>query len=126
MKSEIRYVECKDTGEAWIGYCQFSKTGLSVYFNNKVLKRRQGISGNHIDIETGEEYWVSGVKRNGMDRHWAEPGSILIDRSALDDYLKLIDFNVLPKSKYATVDLINVPNKELSKQIENSKHDEQG
>jgi hypothetical protein len=124
MRTEIRYVENKESGEAWIGYCQFSKSGLSVYFNNKVLKRGQGISGNHFDIETGEEYWVSGVKKNGADRHWAEPGPVSLDRTAVDDYLKTIGLSSLPKNKFTLVDIINTPNKELSRRLENSKLEE--
>ena len=121
MQTEIRYVENKDSGEGWIGYCQFSKTGRSVYFNNKVFKRANVIAGNHFDIETGEEYWISGIKKNGEDRHWAEAGSIFIERTAVNEYLKLVGLNSLPKNKFIIVDLISFPNKELSKQIANSK-----
>ena len=46
-----------------------------------------GSLGNHADIETGEEYWVSGVKKTGLDRHWAGGGVVLIEASAVDEYL---------------------------------------
>ncbi len=85
MKPEIRYIENKSAGydgPAWIGYVEFSKSGQTVYFNNKALKKLKvpGISGNHFDIETGEEYWVSGVKKNGQDRHYMGSGKIMIDQ----------------------------------------------
>ncbi|HLG02300.1 MAG TPA: hypothetical protein VI731_01815 [Bacteroidia bacterium] len=121
MRTEIRYIENKGTGEAWIGYCQFSKSGRSVYFNNKVFKRAQGISGNHIDIETGEVYWISGIKKNGADRHWTDSGHIFLDISAKDDYLRIISSSAFPKNKFILVELVNTPNKKLSKQIENAK-----
>ena len=60
MKTEIIYIELIEqfdhTGPAWIGYGQFSKSGHTVYFNGKVFGRGQGIIGNHVDIESGEEY----------------------------------------------------------------------
>ena len=58
-------------GPAWIARVKLSKSGRIVYFNGKALKRAigGGISGNHVDLQTGEEYWVSGVKKDGLDRH---------------------------------------------------------
>jgi hypothetical protein len=123
MKKEILFVELKQehSGPAWIGYGYFSKSGQTIYFNGHVLKRGQGITSNHFDIENGNEYWISGVKKNGQDRHWAGSGKIHIDKSAIDDYLKIIGETSLPKNKFILLDLNNVPNKELSKEIENRK-----
>ena len=74
----IKYIELKtgyaDNGPAWIGNVKESKTGKTIYFNNHAFQKCQGIQGNYYDIETGEEYWISGVKRNGQDRHWAGSG----------------------------------------------------
>ena len=123
MRTEILYIELKlgHTGPAWIGYGKFSKSGQTVYFDGKVLKKGQGIISNHFDIENGDEYWISGVKRNGADRHWAGSGKVHLDNSIVNDYLKIIGQTTLPKNKFILVDLNNNPNKELSKQIENSK-----
>lgn len=123
MRSEIVYVELKQghSGPAWIGFAQFSKSGQSVYFDGKILAKAQGIMGNHIDMENRDEYWISGVKKNGEDRHWAGSGKIHIDKSAIDDYLKIIGQTTLPKNKFILVDLNNTPNKELSREIENTK-----
>src|SRR4051812_26997172 len=59
MKPRVMYVELKtgfnDDGPAWIGWVRFLKTGRTVYFHDRTLARRQGISGNHYDVETGEE-----------------------------------------------------------------------
>ena len=86
MKSKIMYIENKSYGHhgpAWIGLVEFSKSGQTVYFNNKALKKLKnpGTYGNHFDIETGEEYWVSGVKKNGQDRHWCGGGKIMLDKT---------------------------------------------
>jgi len=125
MKSEIIYVELKsgysDNGPAWIGKGFYSKSGQSIYFNNKVFKRSSGISGNYYDIETMNEYWISGVKKDGTDRHWAGNGKITLDKSILIEYLKIINAIELPKNKFEIADLNNVPNKSLANEIENRK-----
>jgi hypothetical protein len=67
MKDRIMYVELKsgfsDDGPAWIGKVKFSKSSQTVYFNDKGFKKISGICGNYMDIETGDEYWISGVKK---------------------------------------------------------------
>jgi len=95
LKARIRYVELKTAngdGPAWIGRVQLSKTGRTVYYRNKTLRRIPGggISGNHVDVETGEEYWVSGVKKNQEDRHWAGHGPVIVDEDVKEEYEALL------------------------------------
>ena len=95
MKQSLKYVELKsghsDNGPAWIARVTMSKTGRTVYFNGKALKRTsRAIAGNHYDLETGDEYWVSGIKKDGRDRHWAGSGKIQIEASAVNEYLELV------------------------------------
>jgi len=40
-----------------------------VYFDDRALKRFNGIQGNFYDVETLEEYWISGIKKDGTNRH---------------------------------------------------------
>lgn len=68
------YIECKaggDTGPARIGRVSFSKSGRTLYYAGKEFQslRGRGISGNYEELETGEEYWISGCKKDGSDRH---------------------------------------------------------
>jgi len=56
--------------------------------------------GNFVDISSGIEHWVSGVKKNGEDRHWAGFGKIYIDKSAIEGYLKIINKSELPTNKF--------------------------
>ena len=42
--------------------------------------------GNYVDVKTGVEYWVSGPKKNGGDRHWAGSGKVQIDADVVDEY----------------------------------------
>jgi hypothetical protein len=126
MKPQLKYIELKsgfgDTGPAWIGMAEFSKSGRTVYFNGKALKNSnaQGIAGNYYDIENGNEYWISGIKKNGTDRHWAGGGKIMIDRNVVDLYLSLVDFNALDKNRFELVDILPTDKQKFSN-LENEK-----
>jgi hypothetical protein len=90
------YVELKsghsNDGPAWIGRVRFSKSGQSIYYRDKRLQRITGggIQGNYVDADTGEEYWVSGVKRDREDRHWVGSGNVHIDEDVREEYLALV------------------------------------
>lgn len=67
----------------------------------KLKGQRRGASGgNYVDMETGESFWVSGVKRNGEDRHWAGSGKVLIEAAAVPDYLEAIEAATLNTSRF--------------------------
>ena len=125
MKPQLTYIELKsgysDNGPAWIGIVEFSKTGQTVYFDGKALKKLKipSSNANHYDIETGDEYWVSGVKKNGTDRHWAGYGKIMVDENAVDEYLhytskKELDFTKFEIIKFKKTDKARI------NEIENS------
>ena len=91
MQTALRYIELKtgysDNGPAWIAQVTFSKSGRTIYFNCRELRRFNVTSGNHYDAETGEEYWVSGVKKSGTNRHPCGRGKIMVQRGALEEFL---------------------------------------
>lgn len=104
MKNRLIYVELKSGGGgrglAWIGVAGASKSGSTIYSNGKAFQssKGQGISANYFDVITGEDYWISGIKKNNQDRHWAGSGDILIDQSAIERYLQETGFDSLPKN----------------------------
>jgi len=108
----IKYIELKtghhDDGPAWIGNVKESRSGRTVYFNNHAFQKYNGISGNYCDVESGEEYWISGVKKNGSDRHWAGKGRIIIDRKVLDEYLKITGKTELDERRFLLQDIDDV------------------
>jgi hypothetical protein len=50
-----------------------SKTGRTAYYRGRNLRRAHGVFGNYLDVQTGQEYWISG------------------------DYLKLVEAKVAAK-----------------------------
>lgn len=123
----LKYIELKsgysDNGPAWIGRVRLSKSRQTVYFNGKALKRSggQGISGNHRDIETREEYWISGVKKDGTDRHWAGGGIVLIESSAVPEYLATVGATTLDKKRLKIIPDLPVPDPKKFVGAENEK-----
>ena len=109
---DIRYIELKtgynDNGPAWIGNMKESKSGKTIYFNDHAFQKYHGAYSNYIDIETGDEYWISRVKKNGEDRHWAGSGKITIDRKVIDEYLAIVNADKLDDSKYIIADIEDV------------------
>jgi hypothetical protein len=105
----LRYIELKsghsDNGPAWIAYVTPSKSGRTLYFNGRGLhklkgQRRGDSGGNYLDPLTGEFFWISGVKKNGQDRHRAGSGKILVEADALPEYLSRIAAKNLDNSRH--------------------------
>ena len=109
MKYEIRYIELKtgysDNGPAWIGKVRLSKSGNTIYFNDKAFRKRRGVSGNFFDVETYEEYWISGIKKDGSDRHWAGHGKIILGKNIVEDYFKVKGKREIHKGQYEIIDI---------------------
>ena len=109
MINNLMYIELKtgysDDGPAWIGYVRTSKSKKTVYFNDRAFQKIIGNYSNYIDIENGDEYWISGIKKAESNRHWAGHGKIKIDRRAVTEYLSLIGEEKLPLNLFELVDI---------------------
>lgn len=125
MSERIMYIELKtgynDDGPAWIGKVKFSRTGRTAYFNGQAF--RYTGKADYIDVETGEYYWISGVKKNGEDRHWAGLGKIMIDREIVDEYIKIVDLKNLNKNKFELIDIQDTDIQKFN-EVENKKIEE--
>ena len=85
------YIEYKGgglTGPARIGRVTFSKSGRTIYYGGKSFAPTRGCKANHVDCETGEEYWISGCKKRGDDTLY--PGMVEIDEDAREEYWREI------------------------------------
>ena len=124
MKQQLKYIELKTgfahNGPAWIGYIEFSKSGQTIYFNGKALNGNG--HGLCSDLQTKEIYLVSGIKKNGEDRHWLGNGKIQIDKNAINEYLMLSGLDKLDPKKYLPVEIVKTDKTKFT-EIENSKLD---
>jgi hypothetical protein len=84
------YIENKSeslSGDARIGRVKFSKTMRSMFYDDKeFLKIKSGFKHNCIEIGSGDEYWISGCKKDGSDRLYGEKIPVSIDENAKEEY----------------------------------------
>lgn len=101
MDRKLMYIELKtgyaDDGPAWIGYVKTSRSGNTVYFDDRAFRKQAGCGSNYEDIENGDAYWISGVKRYESNRHPCGHGIIRIDQRAVNDFLLLTGEEKLPR-----------------------------
>ncbi len=112
MKTEIRYIELKtgysDNGPAWIGKVAFSNSGRTMFFMDKAFQKKRGYPGSFFDVETGETYWITGIKKRGTNRHWAGGGIIQLDRTLIDEYLTQTGQKEIDPNRIKLVDILAV------------------
>ena len=92
----LMYIENKDGdidgADARIGWVTFSKSGRSIYYRGRTLRRSPGggVSGNFFDADSGEEFWVSGVKSRGSNQHPQERRcTVQVDDDAIEAYQRV-------------------------------------
>lgn len=123
MPPKIIYAELKTgyshNGPAWIGMGHYSKSGNTIYLNGKAFKKAQGIRGNYYDIETKEEYWISGARRDGRDRLFSTRTKTFIDRKIVEEYLDYRGLYELYAVRYQVIDFEETLIKEKVFNIEN-------
>ncbi|KAA1376249.1 hypothetical protein [Aeromicrobium fastidiosum] len=105
MRERIMYVQQKsgyntDQGPAWIARVRFSKTWRTAYVHGRTLHRLTGTAyanfdSNFYDHATGEEFWISGPKRDRTDARYSncQPS---VDDDAADAYHAFLHGAPLP------------------------------
>jgi len=91
MRSRIMYIEDKSeglTGPARIGRVSFSKTGRTLYYAGRSFQslKGAGFKANYYDIDAGDQFWMSGPRKDGADRLYDEPVPVEIDDDVRDEY----------------------------------------
>lgn len=95
------YIERKgDDSEATparIGRVRFSKSGRSVHYDGRTFQALagRGVEGNYLDTDAGDEYWISGCKKDGSDPLFSK--LVVIDDDVREEYWSAI--RNLPESK---------------------------
>lgn len=86
------YIESKTgsmNGVARIGRVTFSKTGKSISYRGQTFQslKGSGFKANYFNIDTGEEFWISGPRKDGKDRLYPESAQpVEIDDDVADEY----------------------------------------
>ena len=86
------YIESKAEGpaggEARIGRVRLSKTGRTLCYGGRSFQslKGSGFKANYFDVESGDEYWISGCKRDGNDRLHGEHVPVEIDDDVREEY----------------------------------------
>jgi hypothetical protein len=80
-RTRIMWIEPKVAdlaGPARIGRVTYSKSRASISY------RGQGFKANYFDVDTGDEYWISGCHRDGMDALYSTTAEV--DDDVLEEY----------------------------------------
>jgi hypothetical protein len=99
-KPRIMYIENKTAqppgsngvaGPARIGRVEFSKSGKTIYYGGRSLFSvwKSGYKYNYIDEENGDQYWISGPRRDGEDGLYGYRPTP-IDEDVREEYWTLI------------------------------------
>lgn len=95
-KTRIMYIENKSAslnGPARIGRVTFSKTGKSISYQERTFQslKGRGFKANYYDIRTGEEFWISGPRKDGKDRLYSQSSlPVEIDDDVVEEYWREI------------------------------------
>ncbi|MEG3146000.1 1-deoxy-D-xylulose-5-phosphate synthase [Sphingomonas sp. RT2P30] len=86
------YIEDKSAGlngSARIGRVVLSQSGQSVHYHGRTFQRLggQGFKANYFDIETGDHFWISGPRKDGLDRLYEQSARpVDIDPDVAEEY----------------------------------------
>jgi hypothetical protein len=86
--SRIMWIERKQglAGPARIGRVTFSKSRKSIHYRGKTFHSLggQGFKANYAETGTGEEYWISGCRKDGKDALYNT--EVEIDEDVREEY----------------------------------------
>ena len=85
-------------GPARIGRVTFSKTGKTVYYRGRSFRSLRGVGfkSNFIDVDSGEEFWISGPRKDGNDRLYGGGLGVEIDDDVANEYWATIRGQLVP------------------------------
>ena len=66
----------------------FSKSGRTIYYGDKAFRSLNGagFKANFYDLETHEQLWISGPRKDGDDRLYGERVGVEIDENVREEY----------------------------------------
>lgn len=90
-RSRIMYIENKSgglEGDARIGRVYFSKTGKTLYYRGLKFQslKGSGFKANYYEVESGDEFWISGPRKDQNDRLYGGNSGVEIDEDVKEEY----------------------------------------
>ena len=90
-RSRVMYIENKSrglNGPAVIGRVYFSKSGKTLYYKGLRFQslKGAGFKANYYETSSGEEYWMSGPRKDRNDRLYGGNRGVLVDASPAASY----------------------------------------
>ena len=81
-RARIMYIESKAeglNGPARIGRVTFNRTGRTLSYKGRSFQslKGRGFKANYRETGTGEEYWISGPRRDGLDRLYGKSALVV-------------------------------------------------
>ena len=106
MTTRIMYIERKAgelTGSARIGRVTFSKNRKTLFYRGNQFRslHGRGFKANFYEVESKEEYWISGCRQDGQDRLYGERRPVEIDDDVREEYW--ITIRKRPENKSAKI-----------------------
>lgn len=96
MYVQLKTAHDTDQGPARIARVRFSKSWQTAYVHGRILRRRSGLAdANFSDVDTDEEFWISGPKRDRTDARYGN-NRVHIDDDAKDAYQAFLAGAPLP------------------------------
>ncbi len=100
LRRRLMFVQLKtgfdaDRGPSWICWVDFTKSWKTARFHGKELRRFRSANANFVDVNTHENYWLSGPKRDQSDLRYG-PGKPIVDEDALEAYEVFLKGGLLP------------------------------
>lgn len=95
LRSRIMYIEYKGgelEGPARIGRVYFSRSGKTLYYGGRRFRSLNGtgFKSNFVDSHSGEDYWISGPRKDQNDRLYGGNRGVEVDDDVREEYSRLV------------------------------------
>ncbi|MGH6952466.1 MAG: 1-deoxy-D-xylulose-5-phosphate synthase [Vitreimonas sp.] len=77
------------SGPARIGRVFFNRTGKTLSYGGRKFQslKGNGFKANYFDVESGDEFWISGPRKDGLDRLYDESAlPVEVDDDVAEEY----------------------------------------
>lgn len=103
LRSRVMYIENKSLGlegPARIGRVYFSKTGKTLYYGAARFRslKGSGFKANYYEVGTGDEYWISGPRKDRHDRLYGGSRGVEVDEDVKEEYWRLVSERLTSRS----------------------------